>query len=178
MHTLVCVYIYIYIYIHTHSHAAGKLFLKPHVMFVPVYPVRANLHAWCAALFEITQHVASVSSPLESNSVESRRVVRITNLKHISQFNCLVFLYFYCFSLLSNYKQVTDVFFAPLYFCNNKTMFLQVFAENRFLPWISVENRSPYPVLKYSLSTRVAVPDVFLAPIGATQRDHTPRNQI
>ena len=35
-------------------------------------------------------------------------------------------------------------------FCKNKTSFLCAFVENRFLPFPPVENRSPYPVLKYS----------------------------
>ena len=39
-------------------------------------------------------------------------------------------------------------------FCKNKPRFLQVSAEtvfSRLLPYIFVENRSPYPVLKFSL---------------------------
>ena len=37
-------------------------------------------------------------------------------------------------------------------FRKNKTSLLQVFAERRFLPQISAENRSKYPVLKSSLT--------------------------
>ena len=43
-------------------------------------------------------------------------------------------------------------------FCKNKPRFLQVSAEtvfSRLLPYIFVENRSPYPVLKYSLNLRI-----------------------
>ena len=52
-----------------------------------------------------------------------------------------------------NSRRFPDIFGD---FCENKTVFLQVFMENRFLPQIPVGNpagnRSPYTVLNYSLT--------------------------